>query len=101
MHRWQRLWHCRLGPFSAFCLGGQEVILLTPCLSWDASTSGFLACSYICPSVAPLRVTSDFAVHPEGLVFSMPCRSNGDGDYEVIDDFFVDEWLREKMKVRR
>ncbi len=34
----------------------------------------------------------------EGLIFSMPCRSKGDGDYEVIDDFIIDEWLREKIK---
>ncbi len=30
----------------------------------------------------------------------MPCRSTGDGNYEVIDDFFIDDWLREKIKVR-
>ncbi|GAB4822519.1 hypothetical protein N2152v2_009565 [Parachlorella kessleri] len=35
----------------------------------------------------------------EGLIFSMPCRSTGDGNYEVIDDFFIDDWLREKIKV--
>jgi malate dehydrogenase (NADP+) len=28
----------------------------------------------------------------------MPCRSNGDGSYEVIDDFMIDEWLRAKIK---
>lgn len=33
----------------------------------------------------------------EGLVFSMPCRSNGDGDYEIIDDFVIDEWLQMKL----
>lgn len=33
----------------------------------------------------------------EGLIFSMPCRSNGDGTYEVIDDFVIDEWLRAKL----
>ena len=27
----------------------------------------------------------------------MPCRSNGDGHYEVIDDFVIDEWLRAKI----
>ena len=32
-------------------------------------------------------------------MFSMPCRSDGDGDYEVIDDFMVDDWLRMKLKV--
>jgi malate dehydrogenase (NADP+) len=34
---------------------------------------------------------------PEGLVFSMPCRSKGDGDYEVCDDFIIDDWLRAKI----
>lgn len=33
----------------------------------------------------------------EGLIFSMPCRSNGDGTYEVIDDFVIDDWLRAKL----
>lgn len=33
----------------------------------------------------------------EGLVFSMPCRSKGDGDYEVCDDFIIDDWLRAKI----
>lgn len=33
----------------------------------------------------------------EGLIFSMPCRSTGDGDYEVIDDFVIDEWLQMKL----
>ena len=37
--------------------------------------------------------------HIEDLVFSMPCRSDGDGDYEIIDDFMVDDWLRMKLKV--
>lgn len=27
----------------------------------------------------------------------MPCRSNGDGDYEIIDDFVIDEWLQMKL----
>ncbi|PNH00762.1 Malate dehydrogenase [NADP], chloroplastic, partial [Tetrabaena socialis] len=34
----------------------------------------------------------------EGLVFSFPCRSKGDGDYEIINGFIVDEWLRNKIK---
>ena len=34
---------------------------------------------------------------PEGMVFSMPCRSKGDGDYEVCDDFIIDDWLRKKI----
>lgn len=33
----------------------------------------------------------------EGIVFSMPCRSKGDGDYEVIPDFEIDDWLRQKI----
>ncbi|KAF6251988.1 lactate dehydrogenase/glycoside hydrolase [Scenedesmus sp. NREL 46B-D3] len=33
----------------------------------------------------------------EGLIFSMPCRSKGDGDYEVCDDFIIDDWLRKKI----
>lgn len=32
------------------------------------------------------------------LVFSMPCRSNGDGDYEVVQDLVINDWLRERIK---
>lgn len=34
----------------------------------------------------------------EGLIFSMPCRSKGDGDYEIVDGFIIDDWLRMKIK---
>ncbi|PRW60328.1 Malate dehydrogenase [NADP] chloroplastic [Chlorella sorokiniana] len=34
----------------------------------------------------------------EDLVFSMPCRSTGDGNYEVINDFVIDDWLRAKLE---
>lgn len=34
---------------------------------------------------------------PEGLIFSMPCRSTGDGNYEVCDEFIIDDWLRTKI----
>ncbi|EFN59784.1 hypothetical protein CHLNCDRAFT_29326 [Chlorella variabilis] len=34
----------------------------------------------------------------EDLIFSMPCRSDGDGDYEIIDDFVIDDWLQAKIK---
>lgn len=33
----------------------------------------------------------------EGIIFSMPCRSTGDGNYEVCDDFIIDDWLRKKI----
>ena len=33
----------------------------------------------------------------EGIFFSMPCRSQGDGSYVVVDDFYIDEWLQEKI----
>ncbi|GIL76714.1 hypothetical protein Vretimale_8815 [Volvox reticuliferus] len=34
----------------------------------------------------------------DGLIFSFPCRSKGDGDYEICDNFLVDEWLRNKIR---
>ncbi|GAX75772.1 hypothetical protein CEUSTIGMA_g3215.t1 [Chlamydomonas eustigma] len=34
----------------------------------------------------------------EGLIFSFPCRSKGDGDYEICNDFILDDWLRSKIK---
>lgn len=39
-------------------------------------------------------------VHPRHLLLpsALPCRSSGDGDYEVCDDFIIDDWLRQKLK---
>ncbi|OIT31150.1 PREDICTED: malate dehydrogenase [NADP], chloroplastic-like [Nicotiana attenuata] len=34
----------------------------------------------------------------EGIVFSMPCRSNGDGDYELVKDVIIDDYLRSRIK---
>ncbi|KAL6764527.1 lactate dehydrogenase/glycoside hydrolase [Haematococcus lacustris] len=33
----------------------------------------------------------------DGLIFSFPCRSKGDGDYEICNDFILDDWLRQKL----
>ena len=33
----------------------------------------------------------------EGLIYSMPLKSKGDGDYEIIQDFEVNDYLREKI----
>lgn len=32
---------------------------------------------------------------PEGLIFSFPCRSNGDGTYEIVPGFELDQHLTE------
>lgn len=32
------------------------------------------------------------------LVFSMPCRSKGNGDYEVVPDLKINDWLAERIK---
>jgi malate dehydrogenase (NADP+) len=34
----------------------------------------------------------------QDLVFSMPCRSQGDGDYEVVNGLEIDAWLRERIQ---
>ncbi|RRT35504.1 hypothetical protein B296_00050039 [Ensete ventricosum] len=34
----------------------------------------------------------------EDIVFSMPCRSKGDGDYELAKDVIFDDYLRERIK---
>ncbi|CAL9112437.1 unnamed protein product [Musa textilis] len=34
----------------------------------------------------------------EDIVFSMPCRSKGDGDYELANDVIFDDYLRERIK---
>ncbi|MED6135109.1 Malate dehydrogenase, cytoplasmic [Stylosanthes scabra] len=33
----------------------------------------------------------------EGIVFSMPCRSKGDGDYELVKDVIFDDYLRNRI----
>ncbi|KAM0019468.1 putative malate dehydrogenase (NADP(+)) [Helianthus debilis subsp. tardiflorus] len=34
----------------------------------------------------------------EGIVFSMPCRSKGDGDYELVKDVIFDDYLWKRIK---
>ncbi|KAF5194370.1 malate dehydrogenase [Thalictrum thalictroides] len=34
----------------------------------------------------------------EDIVFSMPCRSDGDGDYELVKDVLIDDFLHERIK---
>eukprot|EP00268_Persea_americana_P015444 TRINITY_DN17120_c0_g1_i1.p1 TRINITY_DN17120_c0_g1~~TRINITY_DN17120_c0_g1_i1.p1 ORF type:complete len:441 (+),score=97.58 TRINITY_DN17120_c0_g1_i1:238-1560(+) len=34
----------------------------------------------------------------ENIVFSMPCRSRGDGDYELVHDVVFDDFLQERIK---
>ena len=34
----------------------------------------------------------------EGIIFSMPCRSTGDGSYEVVEGLQINDWLRERIK---
>ncbi|KAL4575252.1 hypothetical protein LXL04_022094 [Taraxacum kok-saghyz] len=34
----------------------------------------------------------------ENIVFSMPCRSKGDGDYELVKDVIFDDYLRNRIK---
>ncbi|MCM8540792.1 MAG: malate dehydrogenase [Lentisphaeraceae bacterium] len=34
----------------------------------------------------------------DGLIFSFPCRSNGNGDFEIVPGFELDEYLTGKLK---
>lgn len=34
----------------------------------------------------------------EGIVYSMPCRSKGDGSYEIVPDLEINDWLRDRMQ---
>jgi malate dehydrogenase (NADP+) len=34
----------------------------------------------------------------EGIVYSMPCRSKGDGSYEIVPGLEINEWLRDRMQ---
>jgi len=49
-----------------------------------------------CFSTAVITDGNPYGIE-EGLVFSMPCRSDGDGNYELINDFVIDDWLHEKI----
>lgn len=33
----------------------------------------------------------------EGIIFSMPCRSKGDGSYEIVEGLQINDWLRERI----
>eukprot|EP00239_Pterosperma_sp_CCMP1384_P000770 CAMPEP_0197847694 /NCGR_PEP_ID=MMETSP1438-20131217/6810_1 /TAXON_ID=1461541 /ORGANISM="Pterosperma sp., Strain CCMP1384" /LENGTH=438 /DNA_ID=CAMNT_0043459687 /DNA_START=85 /DNA_END=1401 /DNA_ORIENTATION=+ len=33
----------------------------------------------------------------EGIIFSMPCKSTGDGSYELCEDVVIDDWLKERI----
>ena len=33
----------------------------------------------------------------EGIIFSMPCRSAGDGSYEIVEGLEIDEWLQARI----
>jgi malate dehydrogenase (NADP+) len=33
----------------------------------------------------------------DGIVYSFPCRSKGDGSYEIVPGLEVNDWLRERM----
>lgn len=50
-----------------------------------------------CFSTAVLSDGNPYGIQ-DGLVFSMPCRSKGDGSYELCDDFLIDDWLRSKIR---
>jgi len=50
-----------------------------------------------CFSSAVLSDGNPYGVQ-EGLIFSFPCRSKGDGDYEICKDFVLDDWLKAKVK---
>ena len=34
---------------------------------------------------------------PEGLIYSFPCRSTGNGDWEIVEGFEHDDFLKEKL----
>ena len=36
---------------------------------------------------------------PDGLIFSFPCRSNGDGNWEFVDGFEHDDFLKERLQI--
>lgn len=75
--------------------------------SSGASTAGSIA-DHIRSLITPtpegdcfsMAVTTDGNPYgiAEGLIYSMPCRSKGDGDYEIVPDLVINDWLSAKMK---
>lgn len=59
--------------------------LVTPTAPGDCFSSG------VCSDGNPYGVK-------EGLNFSFPLRSNGDGDYEICKDFIIDDYLQAKIQ---
>ena len=59
--------------------------LVTPTAEGDWFSSG------VCTDGNPYGIT-------EGIIFSMPCRSTGDGSYEVIGGLEINDWLRDRIK---
>jgi malate dehydrogenase (NADP+) len=47
-------------------------------------------------SMAVLTDGNPYSIAP-GLVYSFPCRSTGDGSYEIVRGLEITPWLRERM----
>ena len=36
---------------------------------------------------------------PEGLVFSFPCRSDGNGNYQIVEGVPISDYARQKLEI--
>jgi len=49
-----------------------------------------------CFSTAVFAAGNPYGIN-EDIFYSFPCKSKGDGSYEICTDFIIDEWLRNKL----
>merc|ERR1712157_207309 len=56
----------------------------------NPTPAGDCFCMAVCTDGNPYGIE-------EGLIYSMPLKSTGDGSYEICDDFEVNDYLREKI----
>lgn len=57
----------------------------------NPTPAGDCFCMAVCTDGNPYGIE-------EGLIYSMPLRSKGDGSYEIVEDFEINDWLRARLK---
>jgi malate dehydrogenase (NADP+) len=77
-------WGRSSGASTAVSITNHISSLLNP------TPEGDCVCMAVCTDGNPYGIQ-------EGLIYSMPLKSKGDGDYEIIEDFEVNDYLRAKL----
>jgi len=77
-------WGRSSGASTAVSISDHIQSLLVP------TPEGDCFCMAVCTDGNPYGIE-------EGLIYSMPLRSKGNGDWEMIEDFTINPWLKERM----